>query len=252
MKDVMKAFEGFYCEINFNQELDNVISDISRIMRLRLKSRAPRRPPRVIIAGPPGAGKTTLGTQIAKKYGLIFVSSSQLLNQEISCKTTKGQNAVQLIKEGEIVPDEIIGKLVEDRLNQSDCRINGWVLEGFPRTESQIRILKQSKLTPSLLIGLQLDDETIFERHEYKKIDPVTGEVYNVKDSNLKLEPEILKRLTIRDCDKPETVKERLKSWKSFVPRLEDAYRERRITLAADKPVEVILEAICESIENPL
>eukprot|EP01022_Parablepharisma_sp_SALTPOND_P020172 TRINITY_DN3598_c0_g1_i1.p3 TRINITY_DN3598_c0_g1~~TRINITY_DN3598_c0_g1_i1.p3 ORF type:complete len:529 (+),score=59.77 TRINITY_DN3598_c0_g1_i1:2779-4365(+) len=252
IKDVKKAFNGFYCEVNQDQSQETIIAEMARMLRIRLKSNAPRRPPRVLITGPPGAGKTTVGNLIAKKYGLVFVSAGGLLEHEIESKTSQGQVAAELRKKGEIVPDEIVGKLVEARLNQSDCKVNGWVLEGFPLTESQIRILKGAKQTPSLVIGLQLDDDVVYERNEFKKVDPETGLAYNLKEESMKPSEEVLARLVTRECDKHDVVKSRLKRWKEFTSKLEEAYKEHKITLAADKPVQVIVEAISDAIENPL
>lgn len=221
-------------------------------MKLRVKSNAPRRPPRVLIVGPPGSGKTTLGRMIGKKYGLIFVSAANLLNAEIANKTKVGKIAAELMKEGDLVPDEMIIGLIESRLQETDCKVNGWVLEGFPKTEKQIHMLKAMKQIPSLVVVLQIDDDIVYERHEYKKYDPLTGIVYSLKTPNAPTDEEILSRLVSRECDKHEIVKKRLKSWKDFLPKLEDTFKERRVSLNGDKTIEILLESISEAIENPI
>ncbi len=228
-----------------------MVNDIARIMKLKVKSNAPRRPPRVLIVGAPGSGKTTLGRMIAQKYGLIYVSASNLLNGEIAGKSKNGRVAAQLMKEGELVPDEIVVGLVEARLSENDCRVNGWVLEGFPKTEGQINMLKGMKQSPSMVVVLQIDDDIVYERHEYKKIDPVTGTVYSLKDAPPG-EEEVMARLVSRDCDKHEIVKKRLKAWKEFLPKLEEAYKERRLSLNADKAIAALADSISEAIENPI
>jgi len=252
IKEVKQAFAGFYCDIDANQDHDTVVNDIARIMKLRIKPNAPRRPPKILLVGPPGSGKTTIGRLIAQKYGLIFVSAANLLNGEIATKTEAGHVIAELMKEGELVPDDIIVKLVEARLNQTDSKVNGWVLEGFPKSEAQINMLKGMKQAPSLIVGLQVDDDIVYERHEYKKIDPVTGCVYNLKDSKTQPDPIILARLITRECDKHENVKKRLKSWKNFLPKLEDAYKEHRLSLSADKTIQALADSISEAIENPI
>lgn len=246
-----EAFNGFYCEIDAGQDHDTVVNDIARIMRLKVKSNAPRRPPRILLVGPPGSGKTTLGGLIAKKYGLIYVSTAQLLNTEIANKTPTGRVAVQLMKEGELIPDDVVIKLVEARLNESDCKVNGWIIEGFPKTEGQIHMLKEMKLYPSLTVVLQIEDDVVYERHEYKKIDPVTGNVYCLNGPSAPTDEALLSRLVAKENDKHEIVKKRLKVWKEFLPKIEEAYKEKRVTINADKTVEAVLDSISGSIENP-
>jgi adenylate kinase len=252
IKDVKEAFAGYYCDIDANQDHDNVVNDIARIMRLRVKSNAPRSPPRVLIVGAPGAGKTTLSRLIAQKYGLVYVSASNLLNGEIASKSKVGMVASQLMQEGELVPDDMIIKRVETRLNQDDCKVDGWVLEGFPKTEIQMNMLKGMKQGPSLVVVLQIDEDIVYERHEYKKVDPITGVVYNLKGLTSSIDEDILARLVSRECDKHETVEKRLKAWKQFLPKLEEAYKERRLYLNADKTIESLSESISEAIQNSI
>ena len=219
-------------------------------MRLRFRTNAPRRPPKILLVGPPGSGKTSIGRVLAQRYGLVFVSIGNLINGEIGNKTKVGRMAADLMKEGELLPDDIIISLLESRLNQSDCKVNGWILEGFPKTEAQINLLKGMKQIPSLIVALQLDDDVVYERHEYKKTDPVTGIVYNMKASP-PTDGEIVSRLLTRECDRLEIVKKRLKAWKEFLPKIEESYKDKRVTLNADKPIVTLAETISESIENP-
>ena len=221
-------------------------------MKLRLKSNALRRPPRVLLMGAPGSGKTTLGNIIAKKFGLIYVDALNLLNGEIANKTDIGKAAEELLRESEMIPDDMMLKLVESRLNKTDCRVNGWILEGFPKTEGQMNVLKNLKQAPLLVVVLQIDDDIVYERHEYKKSDPVTGKAYNLKTLANPLEEEVLERLVSKEEDKHETVKKKLRAWKELLPKLEEEFKERRLLLNADKSVETLAESISEAIENPI
>ena len=159
IKEVKEAFANFYCELDGNKDHNGVIDDIARIMKLRVKPNAPRRPPRILIVGPPGSGKSTVAKIIAGKYGLIYVSTANLLNSEIAKKTEMGKIAADRMKEGELVPDEMAINLVEERLKASDCKVNGWILDGFPKTEGQMHMLKGMKQAPSLVVVLQIDDD---------------------------------------------------------------------------------------------
>ncbi len=193
-----------------------------------------------------------MGRLIADKYGLIYVSTANLLNAEIGQRTQLGRVSQQLMNEGDLVPDDSINALVEARLSQGDCQVNGWVLEGFPKTESQMRFLKDRKQIPSLVVVLGIDDDIVYERHEYKKVDAMTGVVYCLKGPNVKIEEEVLARLVSRESDKHEIVKKRLKVWKDFLPKLEEAYKDRRLLLNAGKSIDVLVESISEAIENPI
>jgi len=245
------VFGGLYCEIDCNQDHDTVVNDIARIIKLKGKSNASRRPPRVLIVGAPGSGKSTLGELIASKFNLVYVSTANLLNSQIACKTEIGNTVAELMREGELITDNVIVDLIKERLNQQDCRVNGWVLEGFPKTESQMNMLKTMKIPVSLVVVLQIDDDIVYERHEYKKIDPVTGKVYDLKGME-ELDEEVLERLVTKDSDKHEIVKKRLRVWKEFLPKLEETFKEHRLSLNADRTIESLAESISEAIENSI
>ncbi len=206
------------------------------------------------MAGPPGSGKSAVGAKVAKRYGLVFVSTGGVLQAEVARKTDIGRVIVECMDKGELVPDEIVVRLMQERLGQSDCKVCGWVLEGFPRSEGQIRMLKDAKQTPSLIVGLQIDDDVVYERHEYKKVDPMTGIAYDLKSPAAGEQPDgvVMGRLQARDCDKLEVVKRRLKAWKEFLPKLEEAYKEKRLSLSADKAAAALVDTVSEAIENPV
>ncbi len=105
------------------------------MLRIRYRSNAPRRPPRVILLGPPGSGRSTQASVIAKKYGLVHVCCRSLLKNEISRNPEVGQTISKCIDTGMLVPDSVVIPLVEQRLKQSDCRVNGWIMDGFPQSD---------------------------------------------------------------------------------------------------------------------
>lgn len=112
---------------------------------------------------------------------------------------------------GELVNDKFILKLLEDRLYASDCMINGWILTGFPKNNSQIHYLKSTKaFNPSKVINLFLDDDVTAKRSAMRKLDPVSGRFYFIsKENEASINKDILKRLIIKNEDRPEIYQKR-------------------------------------------
>lgn len=104
------------------------------MLRIRYKNDAPRRPPRVIILGPPGSGRGTQSKIIAKRFGLVCIQAGSLLRDEVKRMPALAMVISKCIHEGKMVPDDIIIPLIEARIKQSDCKVNGWIMEGFPQT----------------------------------------------------------------------------------------------------------------------
>ena len=103
----------------------------------------------VIIFGPPGVGKGTQSKRIQEAYGLCHVSTGDILRREIAKKSRTGLQAEQHVTRGEMVPDELIIRLVKRRLaSDAQCQRNGWLLDGFPRTLAQARSLSDAGLVP--------------------------------------------------------------------------------------------------------
>jgi adenylate kinase len=136
-KGVKAAFNGFIYEYNAADKAQNdVANDLARMLRIRYRSNAPRRPPRVILLGPPGSGRSTQAATVANRYGLVHLCTRTLLKQEIKRNPDIGKLISQCLDNGDMVPDTIVISLIEQRLKQSDCRVNGWILDGFPQTEA--------------------------------------------------------------------------------------------------------------------
>lgn len=133
VKGVKEAFKGFIYEYSAVDKAQNdVANDLARMLRIRYRSNAPRRPPRVILLGPPGSGRSTQAEVISKRYGLVHICTRTLLKSEIARNPAAGKNISHCLDNGLLVPDQIVLPLVEQRLKQSDCRVNGWILDGFP------------------------------------------------------------------------------------------------------------------------
>lgn len=169
-------------------------------MNLRFRSNAPRRPPQVVILGPPGSGRTTTAETLCKRYGLVLVSPMNLLNEEskrIPAIKIKVQEALDA---GRDIPDEILLRAIDKRLKQSDCRLNGWVLDGFPQNEAQVYLLSSMGIKPSLICILEQSAEDSVSRLKDRSMDPATGQFYSSIQAE-KLSDAVKKRLVKQKSD---------------------------------------------------
>lgn len=194
-------------------ETDSEIQDrLTAMLKLRFKSDAPRRPPRVILLGPPGSSRSTQCQMLADKFGLVHVNPIDLLKAEGERNPGIRQKAKESIENGDPLPDEIVLRLVDQRLKQSDCQVNGWVLNGFPENEAQVNMLRAMKVKPSLVIMFDQSVDESVRRLSAQKVDPHTGLCYN-DSTNPAPNHAIASRLVQRPEDSESCVRKRFIAW---------------------------------------
>ncbi|CAI8234920.1 MAG: Adenylate kinase [Methanobacteriota archaeon] len=174
----------------------------------------------IVLFGPPGAGKGTQATAIMEKTGLPQVSTGDMLRSALSNGTKLGLEAKGYMEAGDLVPDELILSLIEQRLKEEDAK-KGVLFDGFPRTIPQAESL--AKITKvSMVISIEVPDDNIVERIVGRRMDSETGEIYHIK---FKPAPsEISERLIQRKDDTEETVRSRLNAYHSQTAPLADYY----------------------------
>ena len=140
----------------------------------------------VIFLGPPGAGKGTQAKRIAKRCGVPHLSTGDMFRDAISRGTDLGQIAKPIMERGELVPDEMVMKMVEERLAQPDCDA-GFVFDGFPRTLPQAeeldRILERKGFGKPVVVDLSVGEDKLLRRLTGRRTCSVGGEIYNVYDA---------------------------------------------------------------------
>jgi len=168
---------------------------------------------RLILLGPPGAGKGTQANFIKESFNIPHISTGDMLRAAIKDKTPLSAEVKQVMDAGGLVSDEIIIRLVKDRLKQADCA-NGYLFDGFPRTLPQAEMMKEAGVGIDYVLEIDVPDEVILERISGRRIHPPSGRTYHVKFNPPKVEGTddmTGENLILRDDDREETVKKRLR-----------------------------------------
>jgi adenylate kinase len=210
-------------------------------------------PVKIVLLGPPGAGKGTQAKSISNRYSIPHISTGDIFRKNISENTPLGVEAKSYMDNGQLVPDEVTINMVKERLKEDDCK-NGYLLDGFPRTVSQAEALeaflneRNESLNTSLLIDVPT--EFILERMTGRRVCPSCGVSYHIKfnpavDGKCELcGTEVVQR---KD-DTEETVKERLDVYKEQTQPLIDFYKEKELLSVVDgtKAINEVFEDICD------
>lgn len=158
----------------------------------------------ILIIGAPGAGKGTQSKRLAEEYGLEHVTTGDALRENKDMETEHGTPR-EYMEAGELVPDELVNEIVREALKSTD----GYVLDGYPRNESQVEYL-QDITDLDVVLHLDVERETLIERLTGRRVDPETGDNYHV-EFDMPDDEEVRERLEQRDDDTEETVRERLR-----------------------------------------
>lgn len=175
----------------------------------------------IILLGPPGAGKGTQARQLEEKYGMVQLSTGDMLRASIKRGEPLGQEAKKIMDAGKLVPDDLMIRMIEDRIDQPDC-IKGFILDGFPRTVPQAEALdvmlqaKHKKL--DAVVELTVDEDKLVERVSGRFTCAKCGEGYHDKFKMPK-KTEVCDScggtvFTRRSDDNAETMKARLKAYR--------------------------------------
>lgn len=169
--------------------------------------------PKILIAGPPAGGKGTQCEKIVETFGVVHISTGDLLRAEVKAGSAEGKQADECMKSGALVPDSLIIAMVKNRLEQNDVKEKGWLLDGFPRTKAQAQALQEAGIIPQVMVLLEVPDEVLVERIEGRRNDPVTGKVYHIKFNPPPQDKDVLARLEQRKDDTREAMVSRLATY---------------------------------------
>jgi len=182
---------------------------------------------RLILLGPPGAGKGTQAAHIRDKYGIPQISTGDMLRAAVKAGTPLGLAAKKVMDSGQLVSDDIIIGLVKERLKEPDCA-KGYLFDGFPRTIPQADAMKSAGVVIEHVLEIDVPDEDIILRMSGRRVHPASGRVYHVKFNAPKVEGRddaTGEPLVLRDDDKEETVRKRLEVYRLQTRPLVEYYR---------------------------
>jgi len=213
---------------------------------------------RIVLLGPPGAGKGTQAKKIADKFGIPHISTGDILRKAIADKTLLGKQAAEYLEKGLLVPDDLVIAMVKSRLDMEDCK-NGFLLDGFPRTVKQAESLddymQEKGIQLDIVLNIEVKQDTLIERFTGRRVCEQCGATYNIKSSPPK-EPGLCDkcggRLIIRDDDKPETVKKRLEVYETSTAPLIGYYKEKNLLINIDGSgsIDDVFEDILEHLKK--
>lgn len=178
---------------------------------------------RVILLGPPGVGKGTQAARLCARFGLLHLSTGDMLRAEVAAGSPLGLAAKAKMDAGALVPDDVILGMIENKLRDS----GGCLFDGFPRTLPQAKALDSSAAKPDAVVELDLDDDSIVERMSGRMVHPASGRVYHQKFAPPKVagvDDTTGEALIRRDDDKEETVRSRLAVYRRETLPLSDYY----------------------------
>ena len=212
---------------------------------------------RLILLGPPGAGKGTQASAIVKKYNIPHISTGDIFRANIKEGTELGKKAEEYMNKGLLVPDEIVVSIVKDRLTKDDCK-NGFLLDGFPRTVAQAEALDQelkemlSKIDK--VINIEVDKDILVERIIGRRICKNCGATYHIKFSPAKQDGicDICGgELHQRKDDTLDTVEKRIQVYMEQTKPLIDYYAQKGLLLNIDgtKDKDEVFQEIVKSLE---
>lgn len=211
------------------------------------------RPMRMILVGPPGAGKGTQAARLVDTYRITHISSGDMLRTAVSEGTPLGQEADTYMKAGKLVPDDVVIGMILERIARPDCA-KGFMLDGFPRTRPQAEALddamKKAGFELDAVVLIEVPDQLLEERAVGRRTDPVDGKIYHLQYNPPPAE--IADRLVHRKDDTVEAVTTRVQKYHSETAPIIPFYLEKGILKRVDGvgSPDVITERIKAVLNN--
>jgi len=213
----------------------------------------------ILLLGAPGSGKGTQAKELVKLWGVPQISTGDLLRSNVSQGTQLGKVAKEIMLRGELVPDSLVNEMVAARLQQPDT-VNGYILDGFPRTLGQAgwldgRLAAQTGSLPVIAVNIQVDYNQLLRRITGRRNCPVCGTIYNIYSQPPQRSGYCDKdgtALVQRADDTEKAFTERMRAYGALTAPVIEHYREmgRFAEVDGDRPVDLIAAGIVAAVER--
>ncbi|KAK4391498.1 Adenylate kinase, chloroplastic [Sesamum angolense] len=198
---------------------------------------------RIIKCRPVRKAKLEGGDPLVVYFGVVHISTGDILRAEVSAGTEIGRKAKEYMNSGRLVPDEVVTAMVTARLSLKDVKEKGWLLDGYPRSSAQAESLEKLNIRPDVYIMLDVPDDILVDRCVGRRMDPSTGKIYHIKNFPPENE-EIQARLVTRPDDTEEKVKSRLQIYKQNAESVLSTYLNVMKKIDGNRPKEVVFNEI--------
>lgn len=208
---------------------------------------------KLVIFGPPSAGKGTQAQKLSEKYGIPQIATGDLLREHVAKKTPIGIKVKEILDAGKLGPDDLIVQIIKDRVSQPDCK-NGYLLDGFPRTMNQAKELE--KMTDiDLVLNIVVDHKALVERAVGRRICPKCAAVYHVMANPPKKTGVCDKcgsSLIQRDDDKEETVQRRLKVYQDQTAPLIEHFKSKGklVDIDGSRGIDGVFDQMVKAVDR--
>ena len=211
---------------------------------------------KILLIGPPGGGKGTQAKKLSSKFNIPQISTGDMLRDHVKRMSELGIEVKEFMDKGELVPDELILKMMKSKLSDNDCN-NWYILDGFPRTLPQAKgldaLLDNIDSNLDKVIIIKVDDDVIIDRMSGRRVHKNSGRIYHIKynpPKNECLDDITNEPLSIRSDDEKETVKNRLKIYHDLTKPLINFYNTKNILFEVNGENEI--EDVFANIINKL
>ena len=213
---------------------------------------------RLILLGPPGAGKGTQAKRVIEEFDIPHISTGDIFRKNIKEKTELGQKVEGLLAQGKLVPDELTIEIVWDRLDQEDCK-NGFLLDGFPRTIPQAEALDEGLAKRGLkldrVLNIDVDKDSLVKRLSGRRVCPSCGASYHIDNNPTKVDgicDACQTPVIQREDDKQQTVLDRIKVYDSQTKPLVDFYNKQDLVFTVDGtlPIDEITNKLVTELKK--